>query len=160
MDTIFTNDVSFISPRNYEENTSLFNVWKRIKLTDWSAVWSPPVPELPSVIEDYVSELKEKLEEIHQFARVRMRVASDRMKRRYDIDTSRAVFDVGDAVWLYNPKRRKGESPKLSCDWKGLCLVLKRINELLYRVRKSANAKPRVVHRNRSWRYVEDTIAN
>ena len=30
----------------------------------------PPVPELPSVIEDYVSELQEKLEEIHQFARV------------------------------------------------------------------------------------------
>ena len=120
----------------------------------------PPVPELPSVIEDYVSELQEKLEEIHQFARVRMRVASDRMKRRYDIGTSRAVFDVRDAVWLYNPKRRKGVSPKLSCDWEGPYLVLKRINELLYRVRKSANAKPWVVHRNRLWRYVGDTIDN
>ena len=115
---------------------------------------------MPSVIEDYVSELQEKLEEIHQFARVRMRVASDRMKRRYDIGTSRAVFDVGDAVWLYNPKRRKGVSPKLSCDWEGPYLVLKRVNELLYRVRKSANAKPRVVHRNRLWRYLGDTIDN
>ena len=70
----------------------------------------PPVPELPSVIEDYVSELLEKLEESHQFARVWMRVASDRMKRRYDIGTSRAAFDVGDAVWLYNSKRRKDVS--------------------------------------------------
>ena len=118
MDNIFTNGVSFISPQNYEANTSLFNVWKRIKLTDRSAVRSPPVPELQSVIEDYVGELQEKLEEIHQFARIRMRVARDRMKRRYDIGTSRAIFDVGDAVWLYNTKRRKGVSPKLSCDGK------------------------------------------
>ena len=59
-----------------------------------------------------------------------MRVASDCMKRRCDIGTSRAVFDVGDAVWLYNPKRRKGVSPKLSCDWEGPYLVLKRIHEL------------------------------
>ena len=67
-----------------------------------------------------------------------MRVASDRMKLRYDVGTTKAVFSEGDAVWLYNPKRRKGVSPKLTCDWEGPYVVLKRINELLYRVRKSA----------------------
>ena len=113
----------------------------------------PPEPVLPSTVDDYVSNLRGKLEEIHEFARIRMRVASDRMKLRYDVGTTKAVFSEGDAVWLYNPKRRKGVSPKLTCDWEGPYVVLKRINELLYRVRKSANAKPRVVHRNRLWRY-------
>ena len=118
----------------------------------------PPQPELPNSMEDYVSNLKEKLEDVHNFARIRMRVASDRMKRRYDIGTTRAVFEVGDAVWLCNPKRRKGISPKLSCDWEGPYVVLKIINELLYRVKKSTSTKPRVVHRNRLWRYVQNSV--
>ena len=63
------------------------------------------------------------------------------------------VFEVDELVWLYNPKRKKGLSPKLTCDWEGPYIILKRINELLYRIRKSAREKPRVVHRNRLWRY-------
>ena len=102
---------------------------------------------------DYVSNLKRRMANVHEFARIRMQVASDRMKRKYDIQASKDVFEVDELVWLYNPKRKKGLSPKLTCDWEGPYIILKRINELLYRIRKSAREKPRVVHRNRLWRY-------
>ena len=52
------------------------------------------------------------------------------------------------------PKGKKGFSPKFACDWGGPYLVVKRINELLDKVRTSPNAKSRVVIRNRSTRYL------
>ena len=73
-----------------------------------------------------------------------IRIASDRMKLRYDVESTRETFKCGDAVWLYNPQRKKGLSPKLSNDWEGPYLVTKQINELLYRIQKSPRAKSRI----------------
>ena len=95
-----------------------------------------------------MDQLRKRMENVHEYARMRTRIASDRMKRRYDVGSTRETFKCGDAVWLYNPQRKKGLSPKLSDDWEGPYLVTKQINELLYRIRKSPRAKSRIVHRN------------
>lgn len=113
----------------------------------------PPEPERPAKMDNYVQELEEKLEDIHKFTRARVKMASDRMKQRYDVGTARKIFESGDLVWLYNPQRKKGISPKLASDWEGPYEVVKRINELLYRVKRSSRGKSRLVHRNRLWRY-------
>ena len=118
-------------------------------------LYGRPPREKVSNIDDYLSNLQRRMENVHEFARIRMRVASDKMKKRYDASATRIVFEPDELVWLFNPKRRKGISPKLTCDWEGPYVILKRINELLYRIRKSAREKPRVVHRNRLWRYLE-----
>lgn len=97
----------------------------------------PPIQQPPVDMDDYVSKLRKRLESTQEFARTRMRIASDRMKRRYDVGTTNDIFQPGDAVWLYNPQRKKSLSPKLTCDWEGPYMILKRINELLYRVQKS-----------------------
>ena len=115
----------------------------------------PPNEKVKSV-DDYVEMLEKRLENVYEFARIRTRVASDRMKRRYDVGASDDTFKAGDLVWVYNPKRRKGLSPKLTCDWEGPCVIVKQINELLYRVRKSNRDKPRLIHRNRLWRFVTE----
>ena len=52
-------------------------------------------------------ELSEKLVKIYQFARNRLKLSSDRMKRYYDIGTKMQNFDKGSAVWLHNPHRTK-----------------------------------------------------
>jgi transposase InsO family protein len=115
----------------------------------------PPNERVES-IDDYVEALEKRLENVYEFARIRTRIASDRMKKRYDVCASDEVFKVGELVWLYNPRRRKGLSPKLMCDWEGPCVIVKQINELLYRVRKSNRDKPRIIHRNRLWRYATE----
>ena len=115
----------------------------------------PPNEKVKS-LDDYVEMLEKTLENVYEFARIRTRVASDRMKKRYEVGASDDTFKAGDLVWVYNTKRRKGLSPKLMCDWEGPCVIVKQINELLYRVRKSNRDKPRVIHRNRLWRFATE----
>ena len=113
----------------------------------------PPNEKVKS-LDDYVEMLEKRLENVYEFARIRTRVASDRMKKN-------------NTTWVHRMTRlkleiwcgsiiRKGFSPKLTCDWEGPCVIVKQINELLYRVRKSNRDKPRVIHKNRLWRFVTE----
>ena len=61
---------------------------------------------------DYVDDLKEKLLSVHETVRHKIWVASDRMKTRYDLKGNSVGFHVGDLVWLYKLRKRKGRCPK------------------------------------------------
>ena len=50
-------------------------------------------------------------------------------------------------MWLYNPQRKKGKSPKLSRPWEGPYVVVERLNDVVYRIQRGPRAKPKVVHR-------------
>ena len=102
---------------------------------------------------DYVTTLQEKLERIHHFAREHQGLMSERMKQRYDLSLRCPQLKAGDAVWLHNPQRKKGLSPKLQCPWQGPFTVTKR---LVYRIQLRSSTKPKVVHRNRLWLYSGD----
>ena len=78
---------------------------------------------------------------------------SDKMKSHYDQQATGENLDEGEAVWLYNPQRKKGVSPKLSRPWQGPYIVMKKLNDLVYRIQQGPRKKPKVVHRNRLWTY-------
>ena len=98
---------------------------------------------------EYVEKLLDGLEVAHKFARTRLKLTSERMKTHYNLDATARKLDAGTAVWLYKPVRKKGISPKLTKPWAGPYIVIKRINDLVYRIRLNAHSKPMVVHRNR-----------
>ncbi|GBN83192.1 hypothetical protein AVEN_112632-1 [Araneus ventricosus] len=50
---------------------------------------------------------------------------------------------------MYNPKRRRELSPKLQQNWEGPYTVVKKLNDVVYRVQRTPNAKPKVIHINR-----------
>ena len=62
---------------------------------------------------EFLYQLKERMEVIHRFARENMRRASERQKKYYDLKARNHLYKRGDAVWLHNPTRKKGLSPKL-----------------------------------------------
>ena len=95
---------------------------------------------------EYVLTLQERLEQVHKFARAHLREMSNKMKNRYDTLLEGQLLDVGDAVWLHNPQRKKGVSPKLQCPWEGPYIVTKVINDSVYRIQLGAKTKPKVVH--------------
>ncbi|GBM70035.1 Retrovirus-related Pol polyprotein from transposon 412 [Araneus ventricosus] len=105
--------------------------------------------ETPSSPNEYMKNLEARLESIHAFARERIKLASERMKTRYDSRATHYHFKEGHLVWMYNPKRRRGLSPKLQQNWEGPYTVVKKLNNVVYRVQRSPNAKPKVIHINR-----------
>ncbi|GBM66858.1 Retrovirus-related Pol polyprotein from transposon 412 [Araneus ventricosus] len=105
--------------------------------------------ETPSSPIEYMKNLEARLESVHAFARERIKLASERMKTRYDSRATDHHFKEGDLVWMYNPKRRRGLSPKLQQNWEGPYTVVKKLNDVVYRVQRSPNAKPKVIHINR-----------
>ncbi len=91
-------------------------------------------PEENNVATPYVQVKQERMEEVHQFTRERLQLASDRMKRYYDAAVRETSYKRGDPVWLYSPQRKKGLSPKLQRPWQGPFLVLQKINNVVYRI--------------------------
>ncbi|GFV84435.1 retrovirus-related Pol polyprotein from transposon 412 [Trichonephila clavipes] len=82
-------------------------------------------PDAPLVPEEYIEKLQARMEEMHHLARERIGMASEKMKTRYDARATGHDFHEGDKVWLWNPKHRKGLSPKLQTNWEGPYTVLK-----------------------------------
>ena len=69
---------------------------------------------------DYVLQLQERLENVYQYARQQIKIKSDKMKLYYDANHREdAELQEGMAVWLHNPHRKRGRSPKLQRDWQG-----------------------------------------
>ncbi|GBM66164.1 hypothetical protein AVEN_68291-1 [Araneus ventricosus] len=92
--------------------------------------------------------LEARLESVHAFARQRNKLASERMKTRYDSRATDHHFKEGGLVWMYNPKRWRVLSPKLQHNWEGPYTVVKKLNDVDCRVQRSPNAKPKVIHIN------------
>ncbi|KAK7919250.1 hypothetical protein WMY93_010534 [Mugilogobius chulae] len=81
---------------------------------------TPPGPE-------YARRLQDRIETAHTFARDQLQKAGIRQKRNYDLRAKGKDFNVGDLVWVFSPKRKKGRCPKLDCHWVGPCEVLEKL---------------------------------
>ncbi|UYV61692.1 K02A2.6-like [Cordylochernes scorpioides] len=108
---------------------------------------SPEEP--PAEVAGYVNNLRSLLLETHELVRTKIRTASHRMKTRYDQRANHDGFRQNDLVWLFDPKRKKELSPKLMPVWEGPYKIIKRINDLIYRIQRSSKSKAKVVHLGR-----------
>ena len=86
---------------------------------------------------------------VHRVARDCLKSISEKNKRTYDTQTAGPKYDVGDAVWLHSPRRRKGISPKLQSNWQGPYFVLDCLSDVTYRIQANQKSKPKIVHFNR-----------
>ncbi|KAJ8913377.1 hypothetical protein NQ315_008769 [Exocentrus adspersus] len=112
-------------------------------------------PKKEEGVNNYISHLQDRLKLTHAEVRQKMRIESDRMKTRYDLRANTGGFQVGEKVWLYNPKRTKGKSPKLQKSWEGPYIVVTRLNDVVYRIQKNSQAKMKIVHIDRLTPYQE-----
>jgi hypothetical protein len=95
----------------------------------------PPDKERPTT--DYAADLVDYLQDIHQYTRQHLKLASEWMKTRYHKLANSAGYQEGDSVWLYRSTRTKEKSPKLQSSWEGPYKVVTRINDVVYRIQKS-----------------------
>ena len=71
------------------------------------------------------------------------------MKDHYDRKAFGEAFDVDDKVWYYDPRVKKGRSPKLNRPWKGPYTIKKKISDLVYRIQLDNTRMRKVVHLNK-----------
>ncbi|GBO18760.1 hypothetical protein AVEN_274997-1 [Araneus ventricosus] len=60
--------------------------------------------DTPSSPYEYLDNLEVRWESVHVFARERFKLVSPRMKTRYYYGATDHHLNVGDQVWMYNPK--------------------------------------------------------
>ena len=59
-------------------------------------------------------------------------------------------FEENQWVWLFNPVRKKGRSPKLQIGWEEKPYkILKQINEVQVQIQRQGGTKRRIIHVNR-----------
>jgi hypothetical protein len=81
-------------------------------------------PTLRYNYDDYVSELKGRLQLAHAIARKNLLQSKARSKLNYDKKAVRIALQVGDKVLLFDESVRRGRSRKLSAQWVGPYVVL------------------------------------
>ena len=112
---------------------------------------SPPEQE-PETTTHYVMALRERLREAHVQARSQLNMTSQSMKLHKDVRANTELLVAGDRVWFYNPKRKKGLSPKLMSPWEGPYEVVQRMSSVTYRIQRKKGSALKVVHYNRLWK--------
>ncbi|UYV70790.1 K02A2.6-like [Cordylochernes scorpioides] len=108
---------------------------------------------------EFVDRLHSRLEKVHRWAREKLEIASEAMKVRYDTHACGNDLQEGGLVWLYNPKRKKGLSPKLQKSWEGPFRIVNKLNDVVFRIQRSSHSKPKVVHFNRLAPFKEPLIS-
>lgn len=114
------------------------------------AFGAPPGTDLPTKPGlEYLSSLRQRLAEAHDFARQNQEQAGVKQKRAYDTRCRGCPFSPGERVCVYNPTRKKGISPKLTSHWVGPCAVLEQLSDVVYRVKLCVRGRVVVLHRDR-----------
>ena len=67
-------------------------------------------------------------------------------KWQYDRRSNRRTFSKGQGVWLCNPKRKKGRTPKIDVPWEGHYAVEAILGGILGVIQMSRRCKAQVVH--------------
>ena len=105
------------------------------------------LPRIPGF--EYLRDIQQRLAEAHEFARQRQEQAGARQKREYDLRCQGRSFMPAERVWLYNPTRKKGVSPKLTSQWVGPGEVLEQLSDVVHWVKMCARGRVVVLHRDR-----------
>jgi len=116
---------------------TLFELLFGCPLTLPSALKKPR--ELQYNYDDYASELKGRLQTVHQHAHKNLVESKDKSKEHYDKTAGPTKLQVGDKVSLFDETVRRGGLRKLSTQWVGPYTItnIDKVNATIARGRKS-----------------------
>jgi len=106
----------------------------------------------------YVSELRRKLNALHAGVKQQIDLKSRKVKTLYDSKARQLLYEKGHRVWLFNPRRDKGKAPKLQSNWEGPYEVVRRLNDVVYCIRKSGRHKNKIVHLDRLLHFMKSSF--
>jgi len=79
------------------------------------------------------------------------KVLHDRKARLVD-------YEPGQKVWFHNPRKIVSRVPKLQSNWEGPYEIVRKLNNVVYCIRKSSRHKNKIVHSDRLVSYCERRV--
>ena len=102
------------------------------------------IPSTPNMCQ-YVKNLEKKLHKVHELVITRQEKQFRRQKKEYDKTAVNRQLTLGKTVWLFNPTRKLGLSPKLQMKWEqDPYTITKVISDFVVEI--SRKNKRKVVH--------------
>lgn len=95
---------------------------------------------------EFVIERAEHMRAAYQLARLNLGKAAERQKKYYDLRVRPKEYQEGDWVWVFQPRRQKGLSPKWHNFFTGPFRIIQYLGPVNLKVQKSPRSKPLVVH--------------
>ena len=96
----------------------------------------PPVAgDLGTSVLDYRKRVVEKVELAQNLATENLQRAQQEMKDYYDQKAKEPVFEVGQRVWVYTSRTRKGLSKKLMHNWLDPYRIAEKLSPVLFKLR-------------------------
>ena len=106
--------------------------------------------DLSSSVFEHRKSVVEKVELAQNIAKENIQRSQQRMKEYYDQKSKMPTFEVGQRVWVYTPKTKKGPSKKLLHNWYGPCIIVEQSSPVHFRLRTDSNKNITfAVHANR-----------
>ena len=103
----------------------------------------------PRTFDEFVDTLHDRMQRAFDTTRTHLKQAACRRKGRYDIGVREQVFQTGQWVWYYYPRRRKGLTPKWQNWYTGPYLVIRLVDSHNVVIQKTRRSRPIVTHRDK-----------
>ena len=95
----------------------------------------------------YLSQLKERIQISHQTARDHLKKAREKYRKQYNKRGKDTQYKEGDRVWLHNPTKYVGKSPKLQVFFERVPYkIKKKLSDLVVVIQRITDGKERVIH--------------
>ena len=115
--------------------------------------------DLSSSVFEHRKRIVEKVELAQNIARENIQRSQQKMKEYYDQKAKMPTFEVGQRVWVYTPKTKKGRSKKLLHNWYGPYRIVEQSSPVHFRLRTDSNKKVTfAVHANRMKPFVDPDL--
>ena len=146
-----------VSPSEVTGESPFFLLYGRQPRLPMDVSLLPP-REVSASIADHRSKVVQHIEEAHRLSRDNIQRAQQKMKEYYDRDASPITYEIGQRVWVYTPKNRRGLSKKLSHNWHGPYTLVARTSPVNYVIRAADNSRiSTTIHVARLKPYVDPT---
>ena len=96
---------------------------------------------MSSSVLEHRKRVVEKVEMAQNLARENLQRSQQKMKDYYDRNVREPVFEVGQRVWVYTPRSKKGLSKKLLHNWLGPFRIVEKSSPVHFRLRTDTNKK-------------------
>ena len=146
-----------VSPSEVTGESPFYMLYGREPLLPMDTALLPP-REMSPLVADHRARVVEHIERVRRIAAENTQRAQQKMKEQHDLHAEQPSFSLGDKVWVYTPKNRRGLSKKLAHNYHGPYRIVEFLSPVHCILRAVDNSRvSTTVHVARMKRYFDPT---